>query len=111
MLVKNIKNVIHNSSEFIIINVFINKHIIKNNKKQLIIKRFSIEIYIVDDFKINLLLSSNVFETQKAVVNINIQTTTLINCENLIVFINIIAKKKRRSITYNKNQNEFSRVD
>ena len=72
MLIKNIKNVIYNLNEFIVVNIFINEHIIKNNKKQLIIKRFLIEIHIVDNFKINLLLNNNVFETQKTIVNINI---------------------------------------
>ena len=92
LFVKNIKNAIYNFNKYIVVNLFVNNYI-KKKKKQSIIDRFSIKIYIVDNFKINLLLNNNVFEVQRTLININNQIIILINCRNLIISINIIVKK------------------
>ena len=91
--IRDIKNTIYSSNKYIVIDVFINNYIKKNNKRISAIDKFLIEIHIVDDLKTNLLLSNNVFKAQRAAININTQTATLANCNNLIVSINITTKK------------------
>ena len=64
-----------------------------SKKKTLITNRFFVEIHIVDELKINLLIDNNVFNAQQTLLNLKTQITTLINCRNFEIFINIIAKK------------------
>ena len=74
----------------------------------MIIDRFSIKIHIVNNFKTNLLLKNNVFKIQRISINIDNQTTILINCRNLIISINIITKKnvnQKRTIKTKTNFN------
>ena len=93
LLIRDINNTIYSSNKYIIVDVYINGYIKKNDKQLSITNKFSIEIYIVDNFKINLLLNNNVFKAQRTAININVQTITLINCNNLIVLINTTIKK------------------
>ena len=72
LLIRNINNIIYSSNKYIIVDVYINSYIKKNDKQLSIINKFSIEIHIVDDFKVNLLLSNNVFKIQRAAININV---------------------------------------
>ena len=91
--IKKIKNIIHKFNEYIIVDVFMNDYIKQNDKQLSTIERFSIKIHIIENLKINLLLSNDVFNAQRASININIQIVTLIKCNNLIIFINIMIKK------------------
>ena len=93
LLIRNIRNIIYNFNKYIVIDIFINNYIKKNNKQISTINKFSIEIYIVDNFKANLLLNNNVFKVQRVAININTQIATLINCNTLIISINITIKK------------------
>ena len=93
LLICDIKNIIHNFNKYIVVDVFINNYIIKNNKRLSITNKFLVKIHIVNNFKINLLLNNNVFIIQRVVININTQIVTLISCNNLIVSINTTIKK------------------
>ena len=63
------------------------------DNKQSVIAKFFVEIHIIDNFKINLLVNNNVFNTQKVILNLKTQTVILVNCCNLIILINITVKK------------------
>ena len=108
--VREIENNIHSFSEYIVVNLFINNHVIINEKKTSTTNRFLIEIHIVDELKINLLINNNVFNTQRTLLNLKTQIATLINCRNLKIFINIIAKKNvdQKRIIRSKNSFKMS---
>ena len=90
---REIENNIHNFNEYIVANLFINNHVVIIEKKTSTTNRFFIKIHIVDELKINLLINNNVFNAQRTLLNLKTQITTLINCRNFEIFINIIAKK------------------
>ena len=92
--VRDINNTIHSFREYIVVDVFMNDYIVDEDGKQTsIIDKFLVKIHIVDDLKINLLLRNDVLKIQRATININAQTITLISCNNFVVSINTIVKK------------------
>ena len=65
---------------------------ILSKKKILTTNRFFVKIHIVDELKINLLINNNVFNAQRISLNLKTQITTLVNCRNFQILIDIIAK-------------------
>ena len=91
--IREIGNSIHSFSEYIVADLFVNDHVVIVEKKTSATDRFSVEIHIVDELKTNLLIDNNVFNTQRASLNLKKQIATLANCRNLEILIDIIAKK------------------
>ena len=108
--IREIENNIHNFNEYIVVDLFINNHVVKNEIKISTTNRFLIEIHIVDELKINLFIDNDVFNAQKTLLNLKTQLTTLINCRNFEIFINIIAKKNvdQKRIIRSKNNFKIS---
>ena len=52
LLMRNIDNTIYKFNQYIVTNLYINNYVNAKNK-QLIITKFLVEIYIINDFKIN----------------------------------------------------------
>ena len=104
--VRDIDNNIHNFSEYVVVDLFMNDHVVKTEKKNSATNRFSAEIHIVDELKINLLIDNDVFNAQRVSLDLKIQIATLISCSNLEIFIDITAKKnadQRRTIRFKIN--------
>ena len=92
--IRKIDNIIHKFNEYIVIDLYINDHVINDiEHQQSIVAKFFVEIHIVDDLKINLLMSNDVLNAQKIILNLKKQTIKLINCRNFIVSIDIVVKK------------------
>ena len=70
--IRNIDNNIHSFSEYVVVDLFMNDHVINAEKRILTTNRFSIEIHIVDELKINLLVDNDVFNVQKMSLNLKI---------------------------------------
>ena len=104
--IRDIENNIYNFNEYVVVDLFMNDHVINVEEKNSATNRFSIEIYIVDELKINLLIDNDVFNAQRMSLKLKIQTATLISCRNLKIFIDITAKKnidQRRIIRFKIN--------
>ena len=91
--VRSIDNNIHSFNEYVVVDLFMNDHVIITEKKTSATNRFSIEIHIVDELKINLLIDNDVLNVQRMSLDLKFQTTILANCHDFKVFIDIIAKK------------------
>ena len=107
LLIQEIENNIHNFNKYIVANLFINNHVVINEKKTSTTNRFLIEIHIVDELKINFFINNNVLNAQQILLNLKTQITTLTNCRNLEIFINIIAKKNVDQKRIIRSKNNF----
>ena len=70
--IRNIDNNIHSFNEYVVVDLFMNDHVINAEKRISTTNRFSIEIHIVDELKINLLVDNDVFNVQKMSLNLKI---------------------------------------
>ena len=62
-----IENILHKNFEYVKINFYILKKLLYENKSIVYFKR---EIYIINNFCINILLETNIFKLRKIVINI-----------------------------------------
>ena len=62
-----IENILHKNFEYVKINFYILKKLLYENKS---IVYFKQEIYIINNFCINILLETNIFKLRKIVINI-----------------------------------------
>jgi hypothetical protein len=83
---RDIDIVIHNCSEYVHLKLFISKF--------LEIVKFTYETYIVDNLKTKLLMNMNILELEEIILDILRRRLTLSLCENLKMFIRVIAKSK-----------------
>ena len=87
--VRDIENSIHNINEYVVIPCFIGKKL-SNNSNHLI--KFIMKIHLIDDFKANILISTDVMKSQK--MNLFFVNNILIIdvCKNLKISIDTIVK-------------------
>ena len=87
--VRNVKS----STEFVIFKLYFSVTLNKN----LILVQIQIEIHVVDDFKINLLLSINNMISEKIIIDLAWKQAIFRLCKNVIVKLNIIFKSNHQA--------------
>ena len=90
--IHKVENTFYNSFEYIKINFYILKKLLNENK---VIVHFKREIYIVNNFRVNILFKTNIFELKKVVIDIKQKFISFLFYKNILIFINIIVKKRR----------------
>ena len=78
-----IENILHKNFEYVKINFYILKKLLYENKS---IVYFKQEIYIINNFCINILLETNIFKLRKIVINIKREFINFLFCEKLKTF-------------------------
>ena len=85
---RKIKKIIIKINEYVITQFYID-NIITNKKS--IIAYVIVEIYLINDLKINMLIEINILKSQKIILNFEHNTLTINNCQNIKVAIDLIS--------------------
>ena len=92
ILIRNIDNIMYYIFDYIVINCYMNDYLSNNNRIS-ITNKFEVEIYLINDLKINLLINNDVFIVQRVKIDLISQNVQLSNCQNLVASIDTIIKK------------------
>ena len=90
--IRDIDHRLHDNSEYIELNFYIFEKLFDNFA---VITHFRREIYIVDDFRINVLLKINIVNFEKVVFDFDFRMITLRNRDDLQTSMNIVFKNHR----------------
>ena len=90
--IRDFDNTLHDNSKYVYVNFYISKKLFDENET---ITLFKQKIYIVDNFRVNMLLKSNIFDFEKIVVDMKNKFVNFLFCERISAFINITIKKRR----------------
>ncbi len=91
ILIRDIENKIHNSDEYILMNDFI-KETLWNDTSA--IAFFQREVYLMNDFKIKMLIDVDILSSKRIQINLNDRILQINSCQDIIVKINIVTRKK-----------------
>lgn len=53
---------------------------------------FTMKVYIINNFKINIFINTNIITLQKIISNLKIRIVKLEKCQKLIIFIDVVAR-------------------
>ena len=88
LLIKEVDNKIIHINEYIIISIYIRNTF--NNLIKTIY--FIIKIYIINNFKINILIDINIITSKKMLMNLNTKILILTKYQELQAFLNVVIK-------------------
>ena len=89
---RDINNTLHENSKYIEINFYVLRQLTNENE---IIVHFKQKVHVVDNFRVNMLLKSNIFDSKKVVIDIKRKFIIFKSCKKLSILIDIIVKKRR----------------
>ena len=81
----------HYIFDYVVFNLYFDDQLID---KTTIIDKFDIEVHLVENLKINIFVDNDVLIVQHVKLNLTQQTMQLNNCQNFVVFINVLTRKK-----------------
>ena len=88
---RNIDNIMHHIFDYALFTLYLDNQLIN---KIVVIDKFQIEIHLIDDLKINIFIDNDVFIVQQIKLNLAQQIVQLDNCQNFVVFINVLTRQK-----------------
>ncbi len=91
ILIRDIENKIHNSDEYILMNDFI-KETLWNDTSA--IAFFQREVHLMNDFKMKMLIDVDILSSKRIQINLNDRILQINSCQDIIVKINIVTRKK-----------------
>ena len=94
--IRDIDNTLHENFEYVEMNFFILKRLSNENET---IVHFMQKIHIVDDFRVNMLLKSNIFDSKKTIIDMKRKFVIFSSCQEFSISVDIIVKKRRISRT------------
>jgi len=91
LFVCKVNNKIIKINKYILINVYINN---LDSNYNLVVARFIVEIYLIENLEINVLIEINMLNLQKINLDFNYYLVKIDACKDFTISINIINKLK-----------------
>ena len=90
--IHDIDKTFHDNSKYVELDFYIFE---KTSNDIEIIVHFKREMHVINDFRVNVLLKTNILNSKSIIINMNRKFIIFLACENIFVFLNIISKKTR----------------
>ena len=89
--IRDIKNKIHNSDEYILMNDFIKETLLNDTSA---IAFFQREVHLINNLKMKMLIDIDILSSKRIQINLNDKILQINSCQDIIIKINIITWKK-----------------
>lgn len=89
--VRDIDNAIISFSKYIYLELVFNNTL----KRRLVVDKIQCQVYIVNSFKINMLIDSNILSFKKIILDFVIKCFIIDSCRNIITLIKIISLREK----------------
>jgi hypothetical protein len=90
--VRDIKNTLHQSSSYVMLDLYLNEMTIERKVRDHIKREF----HLMNELKCKLLMRLNVMTSKKMIINLTNKFLIILTCENLTIFIKINSKFNSR---------------
>ncbi len=91
ILIRDIENKIYNSDEYILINNFIKETLLNNTSA---IAFFQREVHLINDLKMKMFIDIDILNLKWIEINLNDRILQINSCQDIIIKINIVTRKK-----------------